>query len=480
MMAKALRVLHDLRIAGPVDFPDSGVPQDTRLAFKALSLAADISVSALIHPDFPTSKLQKMVRTAPLAAASMLLNGYGLSHGGISRRRQWYRKLWAWQKALLFEPAAMPLGQVSPLLADSVWRRYLERSLHADDRHLLDEAEILISAVSEDALNGRGSNRSRRIATDGYDFIVFPDVRSARVSAGTKKVVRYHDALPVLAPDFFAAGIPAQHHRLLKRCVDDCYFVCNSEPTRQNLISLFPAVEARTAVVPCALADPTYRADIGVNEIVLQNLVTKGTRPRQRPPSQILPDESFILMVSTIEPRKNHLAAIGAFEILRSTLPKAPKLVIVGKPGFGSEKVLAAMQPGIHNGSIIHLSGVPRAQLNVLYAEAAALIFPSLDEGFGYTPLEAMSNGTPVVASDIRTHRWVLADSVLYAPASDMRALASQIELLVASPGRERLAAELLERARPVLDRYSAQRVSEQWSEVLHRFQALDASASAG
>ena len=472
-MAGQIRVLHDIRVAGPTDYPDSGIPQDTRLLFKTLSVAPDIAVSILLHPQFRTTRFARVLAQSPTAAAAMLLNGYGINQGS-----RYPRNLVGKIRSLydgLRQPAVQPVLPVNPLLADSVWRCYLQRSLAAEDRALVDRAEIVVSGVTEQALAGSGRRQDMKIATAGYDFILFPDLRRAHVSPGTVKLIRYHDALPLIAADLFPPGVARSHYELLRRCVRDCFFVCNSEPTRRNLVALYPATAARSAVIPCTLGQATEASELEVSGVVANNRVGAygdGGEGVGHSPAPFVNGEEFILMVSTIEPRKNHLTAIEAFARLRERLARPLKFVIVGKPAMGFDTVQRAMEPMLRDGSIIHLAGVPRRDLNELYARARALIFPSLDEGFGYTPLEALSAGTPAVVSDVATHRWVLEDAVLYAPALNAAAFADQLERLVALPGRDALVAGLRDKGRRVLDRYSVARTALQWSHLLKDIKA--------
>lgn len=468
-MASSMRVLQDLRIAGSLDFPDSGIPQETRLLFKTLSHASGIEVAGLIHPDFSTPRLAESVRRNPVAAGAMLLNGYGISFGARQRRGGILRAIRSAYEKFVARNRVHPVVPLDPMLSEGVWRRYLERSLAIEDRALLDGAKFMISTVTEQSLQRTSLRRMPRIEAQGFDFVIFPDVRLARLPAGARSLIRYYDSLPVLAGDLFPPGSAGVHYNLLKAAMQESFFVCISEATRSNLVGLFPQAAERSAVIPCTLGPIGDRSALSVPEIVTRNLY-RGEKGDVRPVGgdrRMEHGDRYILMVSTIERRKNHRTAIEAFEVLKARRGfESLKFVVVGRPSTGFAAAEQAMAVGQREGSIFHLAGVARAELNTLYANSEALLFPSLDEGFGFTPLEALSHGTPAVVSDIATHRWVLGDAALYAPAMQPRDIADQLQRLLGGDG-EALASDLVARGNNVLARYSVERTAGQWSDLL-------------
>jgi glycosyltransferase involved in cell wall biosynthesis len=112
---------------------------------------------------------------------------------------------------------------------------------------------------------------------------------------------------------------------------------------------------------------------------------------------------------------------------------------------------------------------VPAEELRVLYAHAEAFVFPSHAEGFGFPPLEAMVCDTPVIASDVPAHRWVLGDAALYCNPYDSSSIAETIERVVASEESSALRAELVARGRERVKRYAFETCAPQWVELLYR-----------
>lgn len=120
----------------------------------------------------------------------------------------------------------------------------------------------------------------------------------------------------------------------------------------------------------------------------------------------------YILSVGTMEPRKNIPTLINAFQVLVQDKDFKYQLVLTGKKGWlGSELETSELK---NNQSIIFTGFVEQEELKALYVGAELFAFPSIYEGFGLPLLEAMSCGTPVMASDIPIHREVCSDAAIY------------------------------------------------------------------
>ncbi|TVR71097.1 MAG: glycosyltransferase family 1 protein, partial [Sphaerobacteraceae bacterium] len=109
--------------------------------------------------------------------------------------------------------------------------------------------------------------------------------------------------------------------------------------------------------------------------------------------------ERFILYVGTIQPRKNLIRLISAFETISLDDP-AVELVIAGKTGWKSHPIVTRATVSSASGRIRFEGHIPDTHLPTLYSAASAVVLPSLYEGFGLPVLEAMACGTPVVMSN--------------------------------------------------------------------------------
>lgn len=147
----------------------------------------------------------------------------------------------------------------------------------------------------------------------------------------------------------------------------------------------------------------------------------------------------YVLFVSTLEPRKNPLGVLRAFQLL-AEWGYPGRLVLAGKWGWRTDAIRAelARSPVAHR--IEHLDYVPREQLVALYRGADCLLFPSWLEGFGLPILEAMACGAPVVTSGRSSMPEVAGPAAVYVDPDSAHGIASAVAALVADAShRERL-----------------------------------------
>ncbi|GAB4400574.1 MAG: glycosyltransferase family 1 protein [Anaerolineales bacterium] len=150
----------------------------------------------------------------------------------------------------------------------------------------------------------------------------------------------------------------------------------------------------------------------------------------------------YILFVGTLEPRKNVVRLVEAFALLKKQgLPH--KLVLAGGRGWMYEPIFAAVERLGLESEVVFPGFVPRQELPLWYNGAAVFVYPSLYEGFGLGPLEAMACGTPVVVSDRASLPEVVGDAGLTVPPDDVSALAEAMAAILREPT---LAARLRER----------------------------------
>ena len=139
----------------------------------------------------------------------------------------------------------------------------------------------------------------------------------------------------------------------------------------------------------------------------------------------------YILSVGTLEPRKNLTTAIKAYARLPETIRQDMPFVIAGMKGWrtdGLDKEVAAL---IEKGQIRRLGYVPDEALPALYSGARAFVYPSLYEGFGLPPLEAMACGAPVIVSNRSSLPEVVGDAGLQVDALDVNGLAQAMSQVI-------------------------------------------------
>ncbi|MDL2357482.1 MAG: glycosyltransferase, partial [Pseudomonadota bacterium] len=240
-----------------------------------------------------------------------------------------------------------------------------------------------------------------------------------------------HDLLPVLQPQFFPPGA-AQGHADWLACIGQQAdrLVCISSAVAREAQAWLAAHGAPGARAP-AFAVVHHGADIAA----LAALAAPA--PQHAPLLAKLAGAPSVLMVGTIEPRKGHLQALDAFDILWRQGVQA-NLVIVGNEGWKPlpaadrrtipqtvERIARHPQLGKQ---LFWLKGIDDALLQQVYQASACLLAGSEGEGFGLPLIEAAHFGLPVVARDIPVFREVAGDAAFYFSGDDGAALAGALE----------------------------------------------------
>ncbi|MBX5491097.1 MAG: glycosyltransferase family 4 protein [Chloroflexi bacterium] len=253
------------------------------------------------------------------------------------------------------------------------------------------------------------------------DFVL-PPVQHAR------RIVTVHDLAFLLYPECADARLRSYLMAVVPRSIQRADFVvADSANTQNDVICLLGADPARTAVVPGGVearfqpAAPEVAADL-----------------RER----LGLHAPFILSIGMIEPRKNWQGLIRAYSQARARHRLPHQLVLAGPRGWLWENIFEERERSPFRNDIIFLGYVADADLPALYSAADVFAFPSLYEGFGLPPLEAMACGTPVVVSDAASLPEVVGDAGLTVPAEDTDALAAALaRLLLDDALRAQLAA---------------------------------------
>lgn len=192
----------------------------------------------------------------------------------------------------------------------------------------------------------------------------------------SRQVVVVHDVLFETHPQFFPPRTRWRNRLLVRWSARRAGRVLTvSRYSRDQITAAYGVPPDRVAVVHNGVAP----AD-GTAEAELPTAVPRGTR--------------YVLSVGRLEPRKNVRLLLDALDRVRDP---AARLVVVGRDDFERPEVLDRLAA---DPRVVHLVDVPDAQLAALYRYAAALVFPSLGEGWGIPVLEALAAGTPVIASD--------------------------------------------------------------------------------
>jgi alpha-1,3-rhamnosyl/mannosyltransferase len=135
----------------------------------------------------------------------------------------------------------------------------------------------------------------------------------------------------------------------------------------------------------------------------------------------------YALCVSTLEPRKKIAELLYAWRELPTRIRNSTPLVLAGGSGWLNESLREQIRDGVAAGWLRHLGFVPEADLAVLYAGATLFLYPSIYEGFGLPPVEAMASGTPVIVANSSCLPEVCGDAALYIDPNDIAGFSSAI-----------------------------------------------------
>ena len=509
---KKLSVLLEMR---PALDGYAGIPQETRLLFRGLCMMDSVEVEGLLQtslrflasgmkekrdlaaaghaPQDESSRLNRYSRVVISVDSKLSANPFEVARLYWKRRREAFTLTlssllapgWRKVKTTVFEPLGFEAF---------VWQSFFAKTLPASDLSLVTAKGYRVCAVPWNIMQTAGLNSLKfvthavfpKLCTHGTDVFIAQTPYPGRVGKDTALVVRYHDALPVFMPHAFAnkSRHQATHfHALASNVRSGAYFACVSESTRQDLLRIFPelaerAVTIHNMVSPCFFDDASPASTVPDIIRARINLQSAAARPAF---VSLTEQEAFyqrhlhaqpvkyLLMVATIEPRKNHSRLLAGWETIRAELDPSIKLVIVGSQGWDVEPIMQGMRSWIDRGALFVLNNVPAADLRVLYRHASATVCPSIAEGFDFSGVEAMCSGGIAIASDIAVHHEVYANAAEYFDPYSTESLVGALKRVLYDPTAPQVQDNLRKHGREVSLRYSPDTLLPQWKLFLNQ-----------
>lgn len=265
------------------------------------------------------------------------------------------------------------------------------KKFHIPNRFVFDPAAKFLRLPKIDKLLG------------GCDVFFTPHFLLSPVSKSCKKIITFHDLSFEYFPEFFPWRKRFWHFSLAPRAraLEADKIIAVSESTRDDLVDLYGLPEEKIRVIYSGVGEE-FRL---MERAGCQTVARKYDLP-----------VSFILYFGTLEPRKNIVGLIEAYEIFRAKLPDgqpAPALVLAGNKGWLYDEIFRVAKNSPYNRDIKFIGFVEPGDKPQLFNLASLFVYPSFFEGFGFPPLEAMACGVPTITSHTSSFPEVVADSAL-------------------------------------------------------------------
>lgn len=220
-------------------------------------------------------------------------------------------------------------------------------------------------------------------------------------------VFKYPETHPVARiADFeqqFSRSIKAAHH-----------IITDSDTVRSELIEFAGVTPDKVSTVPLGI-DPRFHP---VTEAESRPLLSRlGLAYR-----------GYGLCISALEPRKKIDALLEAWRRLPQNIRNRWPLVLAGPQGWLNDSLIAKIREGEEEGWLCHLGFLPEQELPTLYSSAGLFVYPSIYEGFGLPPVEAMACGTPVIVSNRSCFPEVCGEAAMFVDPEDTDSFIVAIE----------------------------------------------------
>lgn len=268
--------------------------------------------------------------------------------------------------------------------------------------------------------------RMSQIHRVGREADIFHSMYSAlpRFHSSRKplRMMTIYDIIPLIHPEYFADGFVDEFRPIVESfSPKQDYIFTISECSRTDICSYFHMDPARVFVIPLAASTELYYP---VSDVEIINDVKKKFS---------IPEGRYFLTLATVEKRKNLTASIRSFrKILNEPGCEDLSFVLVGTRGWKVQELIDEIDedPFLRR-KVVFTGFVPDEYLSAVYSGAEGFLYPSLYEGFGLPPLEAMQCGVPVIASNTSSLPEVVGDAGILVDPHDTDAISQAMLTLL-------------------------------------------------
>lgn len=265
-------------------------------------------------------------------------------------------------------------------------------------------------------------------------------------------VATIHDAIPLSHPESVRYNLKQLRHAMFKHLARSANEIITvSEHSKKEIVKWFGIPEDKLTVTPLGVDEDWY------NDVDTEELARVKTL-------HALPDR-FFFFVGTLQPRKNIRRIIDAHKSLPQHMRREVPLVIAGRHGWKCDAEVAELQ-NCSDGTMRWTQYVPSQDLLPIFKQATALVWPSLNEGFGLPVLEAFAAGLPVVTSTTTSLPEVAGDAALLVNPESIGEIAEAMQTIASN---EILQNDLRTRGRARAKQFTWDRTARQTIEVYRK-----------
>ncbi len=290
----------------------------------------------------------------------------------------------------------------------------------------------------------------------GVDVFFMPNILFGALSRKTKLILTLHDLSFERYPETFSLKKRLWHYLLQpkKLCEQADKIIAVSQSTKNDLISLYKIAPEKISVVYSGLSDKFRVIDRNDKQLIT-------TKEKYQLPYK------FILYLGTIEPRKNLISLIQAFNQFKKQAQaenngelEKYKLVIAGQNGWLMKDIWREIDASLFHADILQINFVAEEDKEYFYNLASLFVYPSFFEGFGFPPLEAMRCGVPVITSNSSSMPEIInGGGVMIDPHRPSEIATAMREILTDKTLREKLIQKGLQQSQKFDWRKSAKRL---------------------
>jgi glycosyltransferase involved in cell wall biosynthesis len=289
------------------------------------------------------------------------------------------------------------------------------------------------------------------VSYSGCDLFHEPDAIAPRTSVPT--IATFHDLSVLLHPEWHPSYRVKKYRTFFMRSLQRLsHLIANSESTKQAIVhELNVESEKITAIVLAGRPQFRLLPSDRVSEVKNKFRI----------------DRNYFLFIGNAEPRKNLLSLLKAYAALPTELRESYRLVLAGGAGWKSSPVMELAGSDALKGSVVRTGYLADEELVALTCGARALVYPSLDEGFGMPALEAMACGTPVLCSAVGGLREAAGQAAYWVDPHNLESIKEGLRALAQS---DLLVASLREKGLRQAEQFNWDKVALETAAVYRRF----------